>query len=129
MDAGKQSFVREHVQPGATFYTDEVKTYVGIPEYDHEEVTHSLSECMKSGVHTNEIKSLWPMIKRAHRGTFHKLLPKHLGRYVQEFAARHDLRESDTLEIMAAVVGNRVGKRLRYADLVADNGLSSAVGS
>ena len=35
------------------------------------------------------------MLKRAHKGTFHKLSPKHLDRYVQEFAGRHNLRERD----------------------------------
>ena len=38
------------------------------------------------------------MLKSNHTGTFHKLSPKHLDRYVQEFAGRHNLRESETLD-------------------------------
>ena len=44
--------------------------------------------------------------------------PKHLGRYVQEFAGRHNLRDLDTVEQMAALARGMVGQRLRYRDLV-----------
>ena len=93
--------------------------------FDHEAVKHSLSEYVKGDVHTNGIESLWSMMKRAHKGTFHKLSPKHLDRYVQEFAARHNLRDEDTIDIMATVATGAIGKRLRYRELIADNGLSS----
>ena len=76
-------------------------------------------------MHTNGIESLWSMMKRAHKGTFHKLSPKHLDRYVQEFAARHNLRDEDTIDIMAAVADGMAGKRLTYKALIADNGLDS----
>ena len=69
------------------------------------------------------------MLKRAHTGTFHKISPKHLDRYVQEFAARHNLRDEDTIDIMAAVAGGMRGKRLRYRELIAPNGLESGVRS
>ena len=65
------------------------------------------------------------MMKRAHKGTFHKLSPKHLDRYVQEFAGRHNIRNADTIEQMKLVVLGMEQKRLRYCDLIADNGLDS----
>ena len=65
------------------------------------------------------------MLKRAHTGTFHKLSPKHLDRYVQEFAGRHNVREQDTIEQMASVTGGMEGKRLTYERLIAKNGLAS----
>ena len=65
------------------------------------------------------------MLKRAHKGTFHKISPKHLNRYVQEFAGRHNLRHLDTLAQMATVALRLSGRRLKYRDLTADNGLSS----
>ena len=40
------------------------------------------------------------MLKRAHKGTFHKISPKHLDRYVTEFAGKHNVREADTLNQM-----------------------------
>ena len=69
------------------------------------------------------------MLKRAHKGTFHKISPKHLDRYVAEFAGRHNVREDDTLDQMAGFAFGMVGKRLRYDDLTADNGLDSGARS
>ena len=65
------------------------------------------------------------MLKRAHKGTFHKLSPKHLDRYVQEFAGRHNVRGQDTVDQLKSVSSGMEGKRLRYRMLIADNGLSS----
>ena len=70
------------------------------------------------------IESLWSMLKRAHKGTFHKLSFKHLDRYVQEFSGRHNVREQDTIEQMAAVADGMDGKRL-----IAANGLESGARS
>ncbi|MCY4515028.1 MAG: IS1595 family transposase [Candidatus Tectomicrobia bacterium] len=111
-----QGFVRKHAAPDAKVYTDEAAAYQGMA-FDHETVKHSLSEYVNGDVHTNGIESLWSMLKRAHKGTFHKLSPKHLDRYVQEFAGRHNMRESDTLAQMELVVRGFEGKRLTYADL------------
>ena len=119
-----QGFVAEHAAPQARVFTDDASAYEGMP-FDHETVTHSLSEYVRGDVHTNGIESLWSMMKRAHKGTFHKLSPKHLDRYVQEFAARHNLREQDTGEIIGSVTDGMAGKRLRYNELIADNGLKS----
>ena len=80
-------------------------------------------------VHTNGIVSFWSMLKRAHKGTFHKISPKHLNRYVQEFAGKHNIRESDTLVQMRDTVARLVGRNLLYRDLVSDNGLSSGARS
>ena len=46
------------------------------------------------------VRSLLPVAPR--KGTFHKLSPKHLDRYVQEFAGKHNLREHDTIGCGAA---------------------------
>ena len=37
-------------------------------------------------------RDLRSMLKRAHKGTFHKMSPKHLQRYVDEFAEKHNIR-------------------------------------
>ena len=44
------------------------------------------------------------MLKRAHDGTFHKMSPKHLQRYVSEFAGKHNIRDSGTLAQMRDTV-------------------------
>ena len=99
-----KGFVREHVEPGATLYTDEAKAYKGMPEFDHEAVNHSVGEYVDGMAHTNGIESFWSMLKRAHKGTFHKISPKHLDRYVHEFAGKHNIRDSGTLAQMRDTV-------------------------
>lgn len=119
-----QGFVKQRTQSGAKVYTDEAIAYHGLP-FDHATVRHSLQEYVKGDVHTNGIESLWSMLKRAHKGTFHKLSPKHLDRYIREFAGRHNIREMDTIAQMGLVVRSMDQKQLRYSDLIADNGLDS----
>ncbi len=123
-----QGFVEDHAAPGATVYTDDATVYESL-RFNHDTVKHSLSEYVKGEIHTNGIESLWSMLKRAHKGTFHKLSPKHLDRYVQEFAGRHNVREQDTIEQMVAVADGMDGKRLTYERLIAANGLESGARS
>ena len=119
-----QGFVKDHAAEGATVYTDDASAYETLP-FDHDCVKHSLKEYVKGDVHTNGIESLWSMLKRARKGTFHKISPKHLDRYVQEFAGRHNIREQDTLEQKGTILSAMHGSGLRYKDLVAANGLPS----
>ena len=125
-----QGFVREHVEPGATVYSDDTGAYGGLSEdYERGTVKHSVGEYVAGKVHTNSIESFWSMLKRAHKGTFHKISPKHLQRYVNEFAGRENIRELDTLAQMAALAEGLAAKRLRYRDLIAPNGLPSGARS
>ena len=120
-----QGFVRENVEPGATLYTDEARAYAGMPEFTHEAVNHSAKEFVREMAHTNGMESFWAMLKRGYQGTFHKFSEKHLDRYVGEFAGRHNIRPRDTLDMMRSIAIGMAGKRLRYRDLIADNGLPS----
>ncbi|MDE0152266.1 MAG: IS1595 family transposase [Gammaproteobacteria bacterium] len=113
-----QGFIRAHTDPEAIVYTDDATAYSSLP-YKHESVKHSVGEYVKDQVHTNGVESFWSTLKRAHKGTFHQFSPKHLNRYVQEFAGKHNLRELDTLQQMRRIVAGMVGKRLKYRDLVA----------
>ena len=122
-----QGFVTDHIAPGAKVYTDEASTYDGLA--NHESVKHSVAEYVRDHAHTNGVESFWSMLKRAHTGTFHKMSPKHLDRYVQEFAGKHNVRDSDTLDQMREVVTRLMGRTLGYRRLVRDNGLSSGARS
>ncbi len=125
-----QGFVREHTEPGATVYSDEAAAYKGLAaDFRHEAVNHSVSEYVRGMAHTNGMESFWSMIERAHKGTFHKISPKHLQRYVSEFAGKHNIRESGTLDQMRGVVAGLMGRSLPYRRLIADNGLSSGARS
>ena len=120
-----QDFVEENTEEDAKVYTDDAKAYKGV-EREHESVRHSVSEYVRGQAHTNGIESFWSMLKRAHAGTFHKISPKHLDRYVREFAGKHNVRDSGTLAQMRDTVARLVGRNLLYRDLVASNGLSNA---
>ena len=74
---------------------------------------------MRGQAHTNGIESFWSLLKRGYYGTYHKMSPKHLDRYVNEFAGRHNVRTADTLDQMGGMVRGMDQKRLRYADLIA----------
>ena len=119
-----QGFVRDNAAPDATVYTDDATAYETLP-FDHGTVKHSLQEYVKGDVHTNGIESLWSMLKRAHKGTFHKISSKHLDRYVQEFAGRHNLREQDTIDQLRSLRSGMERKRLTYKALIQDNGYAS----
>ena len=119
-----QGFVLVHAAPEAEIYTDEAKAYKTLP-FEHEAVKHSAKEYVRGAVHTNGVESFWSMLKRAHKGTFHKLSPKHLDRYVQEFAGRHNVRGQDTKDQLEQIAGGMNGKRLTYKALIRDNGRAS----
>ena len=112
-----QGFVKTHTRSGAKVYTDEASAYDGLP--NRETVKHSVAEYVRGQAHTNGVESFWSMLKRAHKGTFHKLSAKHLDRYVQEFAGRHNIRSLDTIQQMEHVVVAMVGRRLMYRELTA----------
>ena len=114
-----QGFVANHAAPGATVYTDEAAAYKGMP-FEHESVRHGSGEYVKDMAHTNGMESFWATLKRAHKGVYHKISPKHLDRYVKQFAGKHNSREADTITQMQNVVAGMVGKRLMYRVLVAD---------
>ena len=120
-----QGFVWEHVEPGATLYTDEARAYAGMPEYSHEAVNRSTKEYVPEMAYTNGMESFWAMLKRGYQGMFYKFAEKHLDWYVGEFAGRYNVRNTDTVDQMGIIAWQTVGKRLRYRELIADNGLSS----
>ena len=113
-----------NAQPEATVYTDGEAAYRGVAR-KHEVVKHSVGEYVRGMAHTNGMESFWSMLKRAHTGTFHKLSPKHLDRYVQEFAGKHNIRDLDTIAQMHDTVSRLIGRRLLYGGLIADNGFDS----
>ena len=111
-------FIEERVEEGSRVFTDDHKSYQDLKNFYHEFVKHSAGEYVNDMAHINGIESFWSMLKRAHKGTYHKMSVKHLGRYVQEFAGRHNIRELDTVDQMEVIAAAMVGKRLKYKELV-----------
>ena len=113
-------FVEGRTRPGVKVFTDDHVSYVGMKDREHEAVRHSVGEYVRDQAHTNGVESFWATLKRGYHGTFHHISPKHLHRYVNEFATRHNMRERDTRAMMDETVVRMVGKRLMYRELIAD---------
>ena len=103
---------------GALVYTDETSLYNGIA--NRETVKHGIGEYVRGKVSTNGMESFWSMLKRGCHGTYHKMSPKHLPRYVAEFEGRHNDRPRNTIDQMTRIVRSMEDKRLRYRDLIRD---------
>ena len=114
-----QEFVEKRTEPYALVYTDEAAAYTGMTRV-HKAVRHSAGEYVRDQASTNGIESFWALLKRGYQGTYHHRSPKHLHRYVNEFAGRHDDRPLDTREQVRRIMERMVGKRLKYEDLIAE---------
>ena len=118
-EATLMGFVEGTVAPGSTIYTDGSSAYRHADAYAHAAVRHSVGEYVRGKVHTNGIESFWSMLKRAHMGTFHKLSPKHLHRYVTEFAGRKNVRNEDTITQLVSLARGLDGKLMPWKILTA----------
>lgn len=87
--------------------------------YRHDAVAHGVGEFVRGKVHTNSVENAWSLPKRAYHGTYHKMSPKHLHRYITEFEGRYNDRQLDTIEQMESMARGMIGKRLQYKELVA----------
>lgn len=112
-----QGFIGENVSQKAMIYSDDHRSYIGLP-FEHESVNHSVGEYVREKAHTNGIESFWATLKRGYYGTYHRISPKHLDRYVTEFAGRHNVREMDTIDQMVFPAKGMIGKKLPYKKLV-----------
>ena len=72
--------MRVAIEPGATIYTDALKSYVGLSDaYTHETVDHAI-EFVRGNVHTNNVENFWSPLKRTLKGTYVSVDPAHLRR-------------------------------------------------
>jgi hypothetical protein len=60
--------------------------------------------------HTNGIESFWALLK-------HYMSVKHLHRYVNEFAFRHNTADQGTLQFINQTITNMGQRRLTYKEL------------
>ncbi len=111
--------MKKVVEPDSTVYTDEAKAYSGMTGFNHKYVKHSVGEYVNEEATTNGIESFWALLKRAYKGMYHQMSPKHLQRYVTEFVGRYNDRELDSINQMRVIAMGMGGKRLKYGDLIA----------
>ena len=112
-----RGFVDDHASDDATVYTDGASACRG--RKNHEAVYHSVGEFVRGKAHTNGVESFWATLKRGYQGVYHQMSPKHLQRYINEFAGRHNLRDLDTIDQMRLVAVGMIGRRLLWRNLTA----------
>lgn len=116
-----QASIRDWVESGATVYTDQAHAYFGLNNvYDHKSVNHGAGEYVRGDIHTNGIENFWALYKRAWKGTYTHNLPKNTDRYLDERIFAFNNRGLNDLGRMAAVTSAVTGRRLTYAELIAD---------
>ena len=116
-----KGFVQANVPAGAAVVTDEFAAYRGLSSqgYIHHTVNHSAGEYVRHFcIHTNGIESFWALLKRGHYGVYHYMSPKHLHRYVNEFAFRQNTAQAGTMSFIEQTIGRMLGKRLTYKGLI-----------
>ncbi len=114
-----QGFVYRNVAAGATVYTDEHCSYMGLGEtYNHQSVCHAVGEYVSGDIHTNSIESFWAILKRGYYGVFHHFTWKHLHRCLAEFETRWNMSGLQNGERMDALLEYISGLRLTYKGLI-----------
>ncbi len=116
--ANVHAAVRAAAEPGATLYTDALKSYEGLGEYIHEVVDHAV-EYVRDHVHTNGMENFWSLFKRALKGTYVSVEPFHLDAYVKEQTFRFNERKKNDGSRFREVLGAVAGKRITYKELTA----------
>jgi transposase-like protein len=116
-----QAEVRKHVQAGSALYTDALKSYNGLSEYEHQVIDHAV-QYVDGKVHTNGLENYWSLLKRGINGTYVSVEPFHLFRYLDEQSFRYNNRATEDNPLNDAdrftlALSQITGKRLTYEHL------------
>lgn len=135
LDTGKDTVhdtLKGMVDGNATLMTDEHSSYDGVPFANHKIVRHAVKEFVNGMASTNEIESVWSILKRGWVGIYHHFSQKHIQLYVNEFCFRLNEGKCDVKldeRIKSMCVFSLKKKPLSYKALLAregDNGLMRA---
>lgn len=113
--------IDSRVKKGATLYTDDHRSYLGVKGRNHQTVRHSIGEYVRGKAHTNGVESFWALLKRGYYGTFHVMSAKHLSRYVDEFANRSNANGKTTEAQIAETLKSAQGRTMPYRRLTAND--------
>lgn len=114
-----QKEVRKHVQAGSALYTDQLESYRGLNEFQHQVVDHAV-QYVDGQIHTNGLENFWSLLKRSINGTYVSVEPFHLFRYLDEQAYRFNERKREDgepksdFERFKLACEQVIGKRLTW---------------
>ena len=112
-----QAEIREHVLAGSALFTDALKSYEGMTEFQHEVVDHAV-EYVRGEVHTNGMENFWSLLKRSLGGTYVSVEPFHLFRYLDEQTFRFNARHTTDADRFVQLCSNVAGRRLTWDQLL-----------
>jgi transposase-like protein len=120
-----QSEVRKHAQAGSALYTDALKSYNGLTEYEHQVIDHAV-EYVNGRIHTNGLENFWSLLKRRINGTYVSVEPFHLFRYLDEQSFRYNNRKGMNDQArFEKVMANVSGRQLTYKELTGTGSATS----
>ena len=111
-----QKEIREHVTAGSAIFTDALKSYEGLSEFEHAVIDHAVAY-VDGKIHTNGMENYWSLFKRGIHGTYVSVEPFHLFRYLDEQAYRFNNRKMNDGERFDMAVRQIVGKRVTWKQL------------
>ncbi|GAA4095957.1 IS1595 family transposase [Mucilaginibacter panaciglaebae] len=109
-----------NIQPGATLMTDDWNGYNGAIDkiYTRYSIDHSKWKYVDGEITTNRMENFWSHFKRGLHGTYIRVTPKHLNKYVKEFEFRFNNRNLGEQQQINAII-KRMNCRIKYKDLIA----------
>ncbi|HLK63305.1 MAG TPA: IS1595 family transposase [Bryobacteraceae bacterium] len=111
-----QSEIRQHVPAESAIFTDALKSYEGLYEFQHEVVDHAV-EYVCGEVHTNGMENFWSLLKRGLRDTYVAVELFHLFRYLDEQGFRYNNRKMTDADRLGIAIRQTVGKRITFHQL------------
>jgi transposase-like protein len=112
-----QGNILANVHPGATVYTDSLRSYDDLDEtYIHGVIDHG-EKYVDGQIHTNGLENFWSLLKRALKGTYVAVEPFHLFRYLDEEVFRFNNRKDNDGGRFESVMSSTIGKRVTYKAL------------
>jgi transposase-like protein len=113
-----QGLVKSHVKAGAALYTDALASYDGLNgDFFHQVVDHAV-EYVNGKAHTNGLENFWSLLKRGLKGTYIRVAPFHLFRYLDEQTFRYNERKTDDFSRFRSVLSQIVNRRITYDQLI-----------
>src|SRR5262249_14249461 len=107
-----QAGVRQHVLAGSAIFTDALKSFEGLDEFQHEVINHTVAY-VDGEIHTNALEeNFWSLLKRGLKGTYVSVELFQIFRCLDEQGFRYNNRrmaDADRFDIAARTIA---GKRL-----------------
>jgi transposase-like protein len=111
--------VRTHVKIGSHIMGDGFAGYRVLQKtFNVSCVDHSKGWYVDGIAHTNTIEGFWSQFKKGICATYHKTTPKHLSKYVNEFAFKYNYKHLSLQGQIDTIITNMV-IRLKYKELTA----------